>query len=760
VSRITFDESTATWLLETPSTAYGLCLSGERRLPRHLHWGRGVDHETLGAFGAAGDTVRHGDRISWADETPLEYVAWGGRRFDEPSLKVDFGDGMRVVEWALTDQHVEDEGDGAVSLVLQLDDVAYPLRAELCYRVFEDSDVIERWARLANRAGNGSLVVRQAHSANWWLPWRPGWRLGFLHGAWSHETQLARQVLESEKIVLESRRGTTSHEFQPFFALQAAGAGGAGGGQLGEVWGEERGEVWSGQVAWSGSWKIVCEQTAGGHVHVSGGWNDFDAPIEVEAGNELALPVFAGLYSSDGLGAMSRAWHDYELGHVLSRPWRRGRSPSFPAPTHGHEPAAMPAVPEPAPAVGAGGSLPPLRPVLYNSWEATAFEVSEEGQARLAELAAGLGVELFVVDDGWFAGRRDDRAGLGDWTVDSDKFPAGLAPLIERVKKLGMGFGIWVEPEMVNPDSDLYRAHPDWVYHFPGRTRSEQRNQLVLNLARDDVAEWLYGTIDRLLAEHDIDFLKWDMNRHISEPGWPEQFGSNPERAWIGHTANLYAILERLHASHPRVEIESCSGGAGRVDLGILSRTAQVWTSDNTDAWDRIAIQEGFSFAHAPLAMMAWVTDSPNPLTKRRLPLRYRFHVAMAGSLGIGGNLNEWSDEELATATELIRQYKAIRHVVQHGRLHRIASTRGGPLGAVAYVSRDGEEAVVLAWSGVRRFGPLPRYLRLAGLERGARYRDSATGEERPGAALADLGLRLPNDLDFASMLVHLRRVR
>jgi alpha-galactosidase len=736
VAEVTYDEATATWLLRMSSCCYGIVLSGEARLPYHLHWGPLLDHEGLSAISAGAEVASNVERIAWGKEDPHEYVPWGGRRYDEPSLKVEYPDGTRGIEWRLATQLVVRE-DEATTLVLGLADSAYPLRVDLCYRVFDDCDVLERWAKLVHTGESGTIVIRQAHSANWWMPRREVWNLSYLHGGWGSETQIAETTLGPAKVVLESRRGTTSHELQPWFALSA-----------GDAIDEEHGEVWSAALAWSGSWKLVLETTTGGHLHASGGWNDFDSPIDLLPGKEVVLPVFAGLYSSEGLGGASRAWHYYELAHVLSRPGRPGGSPSFPPLVTGTR--------VPAPVV----PLPPLRPVLYNSWEATTFSVSEEGQVRLAELAADMGVELFVVDDGWFVGRNDDRAGLGDWTVDPKKFPRGLDPLIERVKALDMGFGLWVEPEMVNPNSDLYRAHPDWVFHFANRGRSEKRNQLVLNLARDDVADWVYKTLDHLLSEHQIDFLKWDMNRHFSEPGWPAEVGNNPERSWVDHTRHLYHVLERLRSAHPGVDIESCSGGGGRADLGILSRTQQVWTSDNTDAWDRLCIQEGFSYAYAPLAMMAWVTDSPNPLTGRALPLRYRFHVAMAGSLGIGGDLTKWSRAELTEAKELVAKYKEIRPVVQHGRLYRLASTRRGPpLGAMQYVSRDGSELVVLAWLGPRRYGPWPTRLRLRGLETTSRYTDVETGEEHGGAVLVELGLRLPEGLDFTSMLVHFVRV-
>ncbi len=228
----------------------------------------------------------------------------------------------------------------------------------------------------------------------------------------------------------------------------------------------------------------------------------------------------------------------------------------------------------------------------------------------LARRAAAVGVELFVVDDGWFGARTSDRAGLGDWTPNPDRFPAGLKPLADRVHALGMQFGIWVEPEMVNADSDLYRAHPDWVQYQEGRKRTEFRNQLVLNLAREDVQEYLWEQLDGLLSSAPIDYVKWDFNRCFTDAGWPGE--AYPQRLWVDHVRALYGLLDRLRQAHPGVAFESCSGGGGRIDLGIMSRTDQVWTSDNTDPLDRLAIQHGFSQIHPARVMAAWVTDSPN----------------------------------------------------------------------------------------------------------------------------------------------------
>jgi alpha-galactosidase len=730
---VTYDDRTGTWLLRTSRSAYGLGVARDGSSIRHLHWGPPIDHADLNVLAerAADPSI---ERMAWAREEPAEYIPWGGLRYDEPTLKADFPDGTRSIVCGY-DSHRITEGQGLTTLVIDLRDRSYPLAVELGYRLFDSTDVIERWARIRHvEPGGQPIVLRQAHSANWCLPPGDRWRLRYLQGGHVGETQLTQTVLTPGKFTLESRRGVTSHQANPWFALDHSGLAD-----------ETHGEVWSGALAWSGSWKLVFETTQGGRLHISGGYNEFDAPLTLAPGSDLVLPVFAGVYGNEGVGGISRAWHAYQLGHVLARRSREGGSPSFPAAS----PGAGTESPDP----------PALRPVLYNSWEATTFSVDEAGQGELAEMAADMGAELFVVDDGWFAGRTHDAAGLGDWTVDPAKFPNGLDPLIKRVHSLGMRFGLWVEPEMVNPESKLYRAHPDWVLHFPSRDRSEWRHQLVLNLARPDVAEWVHSTIDRLLTEHEISFLKWDMNRHFSEPGWPGQLGRNPERVWIDHTRYLYEILDRLRADHPGLEIESCSGGGGRADLGILSRTEQVWTSDNTDASDRILIQDGFTHAYAPAAMMCWVTDSPNPFTGRTLPLSFRFHVAMAGSLGIGGDIRRWSAEERKEAKRLVAAYKAIRPLVQRGRLYRLVSPRDSSFAASEYLAEDRSELAVLAWWQPRPFNAYSAQLRLAGLDPSDRYQDMATGEEHRAGVLMHAGLSLPPRVDYSSQLVHLRRI-
>ncbi|MVO85177.1 alpha-galactosidase [Streptomyces sp. p1417] len=688
-----------TWLLSGPASSYALRLTDRDEL-LHLHWGPRIalaDAEALAAAPVPPERPFE-SRLDGHEEYPVE----GGPRFVRPALSVR-GAGVRGTEWSFATSYSDTD-----ELTLTFTDAVHRLRITLGYRM--RGDVVERYVALGHEgpAGAPALDILRADSATWTLPVREHWRLSQLHGRWAAESRLQRSELTYGERVIGSRRGHTGHQHLPWVALDADGAT------------EEHGEVYGCALAWSGSWRIAVHQLPDGAVQITGGsGHDDSGQLRLAPGATVVTPVFAGLWSGRGFGGASRAWHAYQREHVI--PY--------------------------------GGEV---RPVLYNSWEATGFDICEEQQRELAGRAAALGVELFVVDDAWFGARVSDRAGLGDWTPNPDRFPHGLAPLAEEVHALGMRFGIWVEPEMVNADSDLYRAHPDWVQHHPGRTRTEYRNQLVLNLARDDVRAHLWERLDALLSSAPIDYVKWDFNRCFTDPGWPG--APDPQRLWDAHVHAFYDLLDRLRAAHPGVAFESCSGGGGRVDLGVLARTDQVWTSDNTDPLDRLAIQHGFSQLHPARAMAAWVTDSPNTqLNGRVSPLRLRFVSALAGVLGIGGDLTRWSADELAEARAWIALYKDIRTVVQLGDLYRLRAPDGGP-SAVQYVL--GDEAVVLAVLPAQAYGQEPAPLRLRGLDPAAAYLCRETGAVHRGAVLLHHGLRtgLRGDLDAA--VFRLRRVR
>lgn len=695
---VSFDAERREALLRTPNSVYALRI-GTDGSPRHEHWGPPLDLAEILESRSSAENSFEG-----SDTTPDELGIETGSRFRVAGLRVRFADGVRGAQWRFVGAEVEDG-----LLRLRMVDRVYPLALELAYRVRPDSDVIERWAEVSHTGGadEPAIVVEHCDSAAWTLPKRGDYRLSHLVGGWGNETQVQRDRLAVAETVLTSRRGLTSHQANPWLALDAGDAT------------EDSGEVWSAALAWSGSWRIAVDREPGGRVTFSGGFGHEALSFRLTPGERMRTPVFAGLYSPDGFGGASRAWHEYVRSRVLPHPEED-------------------------------------RPVLYNSWEATGFDVDETGQLELARLAARAGVELFVLDDGWFGARRDDRAGLGDWTPRAEAFPRGLRPLADEVHRLGMRFGLWVEPEMVNADSDLYRAHPEWVVHAPTRQATELRNQRMLNVGRPDVAEWVHATLDRLVRENAVDFLKWDANRMVTEAGWPGH--PDPDRLWIDHVRNVYGIMDRLRADHPGLRIEGCCGGGGRVDLGMLARVDQVWTSDNTDAVDRIGIQAGFGQVYPATAMVAWVTDSPNPLTSRETPLRFRFHVAMAGALGIGGKLTEWSESELAEAAGLVAEYKEVRPLVQRGIAYRLRSS--DDVTGVHYAAPDDSEHAILVWRPAMRFGHEPAPVRLVGLREEATYQDAFSGATYSGRLLRERGLvlELPAG-DYASRLIRLRRV-
>ena len=604
--------------------------------------------------------------------TPNEYAGWGGGLYVEPALKVSYPDGNRDLVLHYVSHMIK--GD---ELTITLKDIERDLFVELHYTVDPETGIIGRSAVIMNKT-SAPVTIEEAAAATWSLPRGTDYSLRYLAGRWAGEWNLQRQAIRPGETVLESKRGSTGHQNNPWFAIER-----------GEHPDEESGDVWFGALAWSGSWRITVEQDQLQQIRVTGGFNPFDFSYQLLPGKELATPVFYGGFSHHGIGEASRLLHRFELTKIL------------------------PQAPDPRP-----------RPVLYNSWEATGFDVNEAGQEALAEKAASIGVERFVMDDGWFGQRKNDHAGLGDWYVNPQKFPNGLKPLIDKVHSLGMDFGLWVEPEMVNPNSDLYRKHPDWVLNFTGRPRTEQRNQLVLNLARQDVRDYVYGFLDNLLSHNQISFLKWDYNRNWSEPGWPAVAPDQQQAVYVDYVRNLYSILRELRAKYPHLEIESCSGGGGRVDLGILGLTDEVWPSDNTDPFDRLRIQDGFTYAYSPGVMMAWVTDSPSWMNDRSTSLEYRFLSSMQGSLGVGANLNKWTPEEFETAKQLIAAYKQVRETVQHGSLYRLVSPRdGSEISVTESVALNKNQAVLFAFLHSSQMGyPFPRvYMR--GLEPKANYR-------------------------------------
>jgi alpha-galactosidase len=671
-AHVAFDASSRVFRLDAADVTYILGVNDQEQI-QTLYWGKRLSAEDV--FPSA-----HAPRGQSAFDPPItltqhEFVGWGGGIFLEPDLKITFPDGNRDLALKYVSNRID--GD-KLSIVMK--DISREVYVTLHYFIDAETGIVRRSAEIENRT-DAPFTIEQAAAGTYNLPHGTDYHLHFLTGRWAAEWSVQDEAIRGGKIVLESRRGTTGSQNNSFFAIDR---------NISKD--QEQGDVYFGALAWSGSWQISVEQDALQQVHITGGLNAFDFGYHLKRGDKFVTPEFYGGFSCHGLGGASRLMHRIEIDSIV---------PNAPKPR--------------------------LRPVIYNSWEATTFHLEEAGQMALAEKAASIGVERFVMDDGWFGQRKNDRAGLGDWYVNKEKFPHGLKPVIDKVHSLGMEFGLWVEPEMVNADSDLYRNHPDWILNFPGRPHTEGRNQLVLNLARPDVRAYVMSFLNKLLDENQIDFLKWDYNRNWSEPGWSAVPLEDQKNVYYDFTKNFYGILDELRSTHPKLEIESCSGGGSRVDLGVLHYTDQDWPSDNTNPSDRLIIQNGFSYAYSPGLMVAWVTDSSNFPNGGAIPLAFRFLSSMQGALGVGANLNKYSPDEFAIAKRFISQYKAIRETIQRGLLYRIIPPEdGSERSATEYISRDGKQVVVFAFlhSSPERY-PYPT-LRLRGLDENAMYKLTA----------------------------------
>ena len=539
-----------------------------------------------------------------------------------------------------------------------------------------------------------------------------------LVGRWAKELQEQRAVLGRGALVLENRRGRTSHESAPTVMVGT------------RSFGEQHGEVWAAHLGWSGNHHLRVESLPDGRRFLSLAELLLPGEVRLAPGESYAAPSLYGVYSGHGLGGVSDAFH----AHV------RGR-------------ASHPATP---------------RPVILNTWEAVYFRHNVPELQGLAEVAASVGVERFVLDDGWFRGRDDDTTSLGDWYVDERKYPHGLGELVDHVAGLGLEFGLWVEPEMVNPDSDLFRAHPDWVLGIDGQEPVLGRHQLVLDLARPEVSAYLLERLDALLSAFRIGYLKWDMNRDLVAAG--HRGGAAGVHA---QTLALYALLDELRRRHPRVEIESCSSGGARVDLGIAARTDRFWTSDCNDALERQRIQRTFSYLLPPELMGAHVGPTWSHTTARTHTLPFRAATALFGHLGFEWDLATASAEDRAGVAQVIEVHKRFRPLLHGGRTVRVDHPDGSAL-VHGVVAPDRGEALFCYAQLSTTDATTPVPMRLVGLDPARRYRvervllPGATwspgksaprwydaGLEADGALLAQVGVPLGVHVPESATLVH-----
>ena len=662
---IHFDPTELTFNLVLANSIYAFRVAGDGRL-QHLAWGvRPAGPPEAARLSALAGYEHSGagtDRQTWRDEL----AAFGDLTYHEVDLKVSFatlpaqlapGEAphlpVRDVRLRYASHEVVTDAEPGLApahgqpvrdmspretLRVRLVDPVQPFEVVLCYRLTPEHDIIERWCELYN-PGPQPVDVGVCGFATLHLP-NGTTELTSVAGHHEREFIVQRERLPIGLRIVEMRTLQTGHQSNPFFLMNRPG----------QAW-EASGSVYFGALAYGGNWRLAFEQLPSLDVRVHAGYNPFDGAFRLAPGERHVD---------------ARRW----LRRLPGRLGRRERSSACVRPrTRSAPPAGGSCLPARSFTTVGKRPISPSARKARSNWRAKRRRSAWSCSASTTAGSAG--------------GDMTTRAwAIGRSALKSSR--RGLEPLIVEVHRLGMQFGLWVEPEMVNPDSDLYRRHPDWVLHFPGRPRTESRHQLILDFGRPEVVEHIYDVLNRLLTDHPIDFIKWDMNRYASEPG-----SVAGKSIWQAHTAAVYGIIDRLRREHPALQIESCSGGGGRVDLGILGRVEQVWTSDNTDAFHRLHIQEGFSLAYPARVMEAWVTHAQNHQTGRITPLSLRFDVAMRGALGIGSSLNQLDDAELAEYAKYIAFYKRIRHVVQEGRAYRLERLEEFGASVVEYATAD-----------------------------------------------------------------------
>ncbi|MEC0206124.1 alpha-galactosidase [Paenibacillus lautus] len=699
--------------------------------PAHAYWGRRIrDNRALGLLERRGrasfsPSPFREDASFSLDSLPQEYPGYGSGDFRQPAYQVQLANGTTVNEAEYVRHRIfsgkpkleglpavyTEQDDEADTLELELFDRVSGLTIYLSYTVMKSFDAISRSVSFRNDSKENMTLLR-AMSASVDMN-HSRYDLLHLHGAWARERHVQRRRLSPGMQGIESRRGSSSHNHNPFLALLSEGAG------------EEHGEVYGFSLVYSGSFSAQVEVDQYETARVTMGLNPFDFSWLLEPGQSFQTPEAVMVFSAEGLGGMSRRYHKMYRTRLSRGQFRDA-----------------------------------TRPVLVNNWEATYFNFNADKIEQIASAGRDLGIELFVLDDGWFGKRNDDTTSLGDWVVDKNKLPEGLEDLVKRVRDLDMQFGLWFEPEMISPDSDLYRQHPDWCLHVEGRRRTEGRQQLILDFSRQEVGDAVADMVRSILQSAPITYVKWDMNRNMTEIGSaalpPERQRETAHRYMLG----LYRVMEQLTTEFPHILFESCSGGGGRYDPGMLYYMPQTWTSDNSDAVSRLKIQYGTSLVYPLSSMGAHVSAVPNHQVHRNTSLRTRGHAAMSGNFGYELDLTVFSEQEKEEVREQVKLYKEIRHLVQFGDFYRLRNPFEGNEAVWTIVSEDRSEAVLYYFRILSEANEPIVWLRTAGLDPEGDYRCVEDGNIYGGDRLMNAGLAIPAmHGDFQSFIWRFKRV-
>ena len=718
---ITFNETTRIFTLTTAHTTYQMQADAQGYL-LHLYYGARTAGEmdyllNYGDRGFSGNPNSAGnDRTYSLDALPQEYPSLGTGDFRNYALNIENADGSQCCNPVYITHEiaagkytlkglpfVRAEENEAETLKIILEDPVTKVELHLLYGVLEKEDIITRSVIIKN-AGKAPVTVKKAQSAC----------LDFLHGDYdlikfygrhAMERNMERMPVSHESIRIGSRRGTSSHQYNPGVIL------------VGKNTNEDSGSCYGMLFVYSGNFLVEAEKDQYDQTRIQMGLTDELFAYPLEAGAEFTAPEVILSYTNKGLSRLSQQYHHCIMNHICQ-----------------------------------GKYVHANRPVLINSWEAAYFDFTGDTIVELAKEAKALGIDMVVMDDGWFGKRNDDNSSLGDWYVNEEKLGGTLTKLIERVNAEGVKFGIWIEPEMVSEDSDLYREHPDWAITIPGRKPVRSRNQLVLDFSRKEVRDEIFKRICAVLDQGNVEYIKWDMNRSLADIYAPN--------VTYDYVLGVYDFLEKLTNRYPDILIEGCSGGGGRFDAGMLYYTPQIWCSDNTDAINRTRIQYGTSFFYPVAAMGSHVSAVPNHQTGRVTSMHTRGVAAMSGTFGYELNPALLNAEEKAEIRAQLAQYREYQELIREGDYYRLSNPFQDNFAAWMVVSDDRSKALVSVIRLTAEANPSAAYVTLKGMEEDAFYREKTTGKVYPGAALMEAGILLPAAVsEYEAYQIALERV-
>ncbi|RCW58754.1 MULTISPECIES: alpha-galactosidase [Halanaerobium] len=697
----------------------------------HLYWGKKIkkaerlerysisQHRPYEAYAVKEDTGFILENIA------REYPSFGQSDFREPAYQIESESGSIIADLKYKDHriyagkkkltglpatYVENDAE-AESLEITLYDQVLDLEVILTYTIFRDYPVITRSARFINK-GKQKINLKRALSMSIDFE-NKDFELLQLSGAWGRERDIIRRPLEQGITRVDSKRGGSSHQQNPFAALVEPAAD------------EYQGQVYGFSLVYSANFIAQAERNHYGKTRFNMGINPFNFNWLLESGQSFQTPEVVMNYSDQGLNKMSQNYHQLFRSR-LARGKHRDKE----------------------------------RPVLINNWEGTYFDFDAAKILEMAAAAAEVDIELFVLDDGWFGKRNDDTSSLGDWYVNKEKLSGGLKYLAAEINKLGMDFGLWFEPEMISPDSDLYREHPEWAIQVENRESSLSRQQLILDLSRQDVQNYIIKRVSAVLNKANISYVKWDMNRPMTEYGSLELAAERQRELNHRYILGLYRVLEELRAEFPEILFESCAGGGGRFDPGMLYYMPQTWTSDDTDAVERLKIQYGTSIVYPASAMGAHVSAVPNHQVERSTSLKMRYDVASFGNLGYELDITKLNKEEMEAVKKQVNHYKDIRRLVQFGDFYRLKSPFEGNFTAWSYVGQEKKEVLAGFYQVLAAPNPKEQFIKLKGLNADQDYKDLDSGKVYGGDELMNYGLKIPFlKSDFTSKIWRFKAV-